>query len=122
MRFRLYHLLVLVGFVALYAAIPTWISDGGLRPVVFLVVSLAALLAFGPFRNRGVIVGAIVGAILGVLVFCYANVSDEFHPRDRGFYLFIFSGLLAAVGSLLGIRFSRSNASAKLDASEGNRE
>lgn len=71
--------------------------------MLFLVVSLLGLLILGPFKKRRVVISSILGALLGLLLFAHLQNVEDFDPKDRLFYLLIYTGLCTGVGSLLGI-------------------
>jgi Na+/H+ antiporter NhaA len=104
MRFGLRYLFGITAIVAAYAVIPHFSHhDGGVAVMLFLVVSLVALLTLGPFQKRGVVISSLLGAVLGLILFAHLQNAEDFHPKDRMFHLLIYTGLCTGVSSLLGI-------------------
>ena len=104
-QFGLRSLFSLTLVIALYCSAFAAESED-IRHLVLLVATFVFLGIFGIGWNRAAWVGFSCGATLGLGLWCGENSLEPFLPQDRGFYLVVYTALVASAGMLAGFVWS----------------
>ena len=105
-RFSIRSLFVLTVAAALYSGALS--QKGDTRFYALVVVSLVLVGVLGIGRNAIVWLSFLCGFVLGVVGWWYTDYLDPFHPKDRTFYLVVYTGFSASFGMLIGFLWSMS--------------